>query len=291
MLLLTAVVVAVDVVQPASPKYDERSFFFSGVGTSLATPAATIIAAAANVPPGSNTGQSTEPRAEVLRSSSGSMPPPPPPSAAAARRADAVEVGVGVNKGEEGFGCTRMELGLAASNGGGDAAAAGDSSGSHDSMVVDEEDMVTPPAAPALNPSTTTAAVAGGGTGSGADPLTSPPGFTSAVQTPKTTKPSAAADTIRAAAVLPRGPPGPQNLRPLRTPQGPKPPVSQLTLPHGVGAGGSYPSGSKGGGGPTPPSQLGFKQHKGSGDEGPQLGVLGVEVHADSRGRLLPDPR
>jgi hypothetical protein len=55
--------------------------------------------------------------------------------------------------------------------------------------------------------------------------------------------------------------------------------------PAGGGAAGPAPKAA------TPPSQLGFK-HEGEGAVGgEQLTILAVEVHADSRGALLPDPR
>lgn len=62
-------------------------------------------------------------------------------------------------------------------------------------------------------------------------------------------------------------------------------PTSQITPP------GTRPSGATPAtGGPTPPSQMGFKQ-AGAVIGREQLTVLSVEVHADSRGALLPDPR
>lgn len=66
---------------------------------------------------------------------------------------------------------------------------------------------------------------------------------------------------------------------------GGKPPVSQITPP----APGT--SNTTGGGGPTPPSQVGFKAGGADAARGEQLTVVAVEVHADSRGALLPDPR
>jgi hypothetical protein len=57
------------------------------------------------------------------------------------------------------------------------------------------------------------------------------------------------------------------------------------------------PGPAAGASGAKAPSQLGFKQQRGSQGSGrggglvPELRVLAVEVHADSRGSLLPDPR
>jgi hypothetical protein len=57
------------------------------------------------------------------------------------------------------------------------------------------------------------------------------------------------------------------------------------------------PASAAGAAGAKAPSQLGFKQARssqGSGRVGggvPELRLLAVEVHADSRGSLLPDPR
>lgn len=50
-------------------------------------------------------------------------------------------------------------------------------------------------------------------------------------------------------------------------------------------------AGSGAEGGPTPSSQRGFKMRREVPGGGQQLTVLALEVHANSRGGLLPDPR
>jgi hypothetical protein len=61
-------------------------------------------------------------------------------------------------------------------------------------------------------------------------------------------------------------------------------------------ADGKTAAGGRTAAGRTPPSQLGFKR-RGQGGPGaravqrPELSIVAVEVHADSRGSLLSDPR